>query len=82
METQTTYDTLNDYLESLLTLRSTYQTYQMSYNALVLEMDRRRRYRDSMESLVQEMREKLGRLRDGASVIYGHSDYLVTNFVD
>ncbi|KAF8501266.1 autophagy-related protein 17 [Gautieria morchelliformis] len=63
-ETQATYDTLNDYLESLLSLRSTYDTYQMSYNALVMEMDRRIRYRNDMELLVQEMREKLGRLRD------------------
>ena len=73
METQAIYDTLNDYLESLLTLRSTYETYQISYNALVLEIDRRRRYRNSMESLVQEMREKLGRLRDGESLIYMYS---------
>ena len=66
METQATYETLNDYLESLLTLRSTYEAYQMSYNALVLEMDRRRRYCDGMETLVQEMRDRLGRLRDSA----------------
>ncbi|KAF8588224.1 hypothetical protein K439DRAFT_669529 [Ramaria rubella] len=64
METQATYEVLNDYLESLLTLRTTYETYQVSYNALVLEMDRRKRYRDSMETVVQEMREKLGRLRE------------------
>ena len=66
METQATYETLNEYLESLHTLRSTYETYQMSYNALVLEMDRRRRYRDGIEFVVQEMREKLARLRDSA----------------
>ena len=66
METQATYETLNEYLESLHTLRSTFETYQMSYNALVLEMDRRRRYRDGIEFVVQEMREKLARLRDSA----------------
>ncbi|KAF8517689.1 autophagy-related protein 17 [Hysterangium stoloniferum] len=60
----TTYQTLNDYLESLLTLRSTYESYQLSYNALVLEMDRRRLYRDSMEGIVQEMKQKLEKLRE------------------
>ena len=66
LETQATYETLNDYLDSLLTLRSTYEAYQLSYNALVLEMDRRRRYRDGMEAVVQDMRDRLARLRDGA----------------
>jgi len=64
METQGTYETLNDYLETLLTLRSAYESYQMSYNALVLEMDRRKRYQDTMHTVVQEMRERLDRLRE------------------
>jgi len=64
LETQTTYQTLNDYLESLMTLRSTYETYQLSYNALVLEMDRRKRYRDFIEATVQEMKQRLEKLRE------------------
>ena len=69
IETQATYETLNDYLESIIALRGTFETYQLSYNSLLLEMDRRRRCRDSMEALVEEMRRKLDALRNGTSFL-------------
>ncbi|KIJ52419.1 hypothetical protein M422DRAFT_222936 [Sphaerobolus stellatus SS14] len=64
LETQATYEALNDYLESLISLRGTFEAYQLSYNSLLLEMDRRRRYRDSIEALAEEMRQKLHQLRE------------------
>ena len=43
----------------------TYKSYQLSYNKLVLEMERRRRYRDTATEIVQTMHRQLTDLREG-----------------
>lgn len=65
-----TYETLNAYLQSLIALRSTYEAYQLSFNAMLIEMDRRKQHRDTVESVVREMRERLEKIREGVITIH------------
>lgn len=58
---------MNDHLQTVFALRSTYELYQFSYNALIIEMDRRKRHRDTVESIVQEMKDRLEKIREGMS---------------
>ncbi|KDQ17770.1 hypothetical protein BOTBODRAFT_29923 [Botryobasidium botryosum FD-172 SS1] len=56
--------TLREHLVRLEELEGTYTGYQRAYNKLILEMDRRRAYRDTVDALVQSMAMQLQNLRD------------------
>lgn len=57
-------ETLHAHLSTLADLRMTYTSYQASYNNLVVEMDRRRQYRDAAEDIVKQMAQQLNLLRE------------------
>lgn len=50
---------------ALQELEEMYHSYQLAYDHLILEMDRRSRYRNEMQSLVDEMAARLQDLRAG-----------------
>ena len=50
---------------ALQELEEMYHSYQLAYDHLILEMDRRSRYRNEMQSLVDEMTARLQGLRAG-----------------
>lgn len=58
---------IQQHLTTLEHLYITYISYETSYNSLLLELERRRRYRDATEDLVYGMVRQLDALRDGAS---------------
>ncbi|KAG9013933.1 autophagy protein 17 [Tulasnella sp. JGI-2019a] len=58
------HEALNAHLGSFDQLSETYHAYRHAYLRLILEMDRRKRSRDAMEELVNDMVERLDQMRD------------------
>lgn len=53
----------------------TYTSYQSAYNTLLVELDRRRRYREAAEQRVHDMSRELEAMRDGDFILYMYNDY-------
>jgi len=64
VEVGTLHRTLTDHLTSIFELQSTYTHYRTAYGKLVLEMDRRRQYRESADAIVRGMTAQLQALRE------------------
>lgn len=45
----------------------TYSSYETSYHSFLLELDRRRRYRDTAEEITRRMQQQLDAMRQGMS---------------
>lgn len=73
VEVGTLHRTLTDHLTCISELQSTYTSYRAAYGKLVLEIDRRRQYRESADAIVRGMTAQLQALREGQS--YQHSKY-------
>jgi autophagy-related protein 17 len=73
VEVATLNSTLQSHLVALSGLYETYVNYRASYGNLVQEMDRRRRYRDTVNAIIGGMNEQLKALREGK-----HSKICVT----
>ncbi|KAF8656814.1 hypothetical protein AX16_002363 [Volvariella volvacea WC 439] len=56
---------LHDQLHAVSELHENYVSYEKAFSKLVLELQRRVQYRDSMEMMVREMSERLQRLTEG-----------------
>ncbi|TDL25651.1 hypothetical protein BD410DRAFT_784690 [Rickenella mellea] len=63
-ESQPHFAALEAHTATLETLHGTYTSYRSSYNGLLLEMERRRRYRDATELIVREMTKQLEGTRE------------------
>jgi len=63
IEATTIHSTLQSHLISLSGLSDTYINYRAAYGHLVLEMDRRRKYREAIEATIQGMNEQLQAMR-------------------
>lgn len=59
------HETLRSHLDSLYHLEGTYVSYNLAYEHLLLELDRRRKRRDAVDSIVQGMVAQLEGFRDG-----------------
>lgn len=57
---------LQQHLTSIEHLYITYAAYEHSFNALVVELERRRRYRDAAEEIVRGMSRQLEAMRQGS----------------
>jgi len=67
---------LQSHLETLDDLCATYESYQLSFNVLVLELDRRREWSDRMFSEVSKMKAALSELR--ATELQRRESFMVT----
>lgn len=63
VEATTIHSTLQGHLLSLSELYDTFLKYRAAYGHLVLEMDRRRMYRDAVETIINGMNEQLHAMR-------------------
>lgn len=63
------HQTLETHYMALRELEEMYHSYQLAYDHLILEMDRRTRYRNTVQSLVEEMTAQLQALRTGSSIL-------------
>lgn len=70
------YEALNGHLGSFDQLADTYHAYRRAYLRLLLEMDRRKRSRDAMEELVNDLIERLDQMRDGECCVLAASSRL------
>ena len=57
--------TLQSHLVALSTVEETYAHYRSAYGKLVLEMDRRQKYRETVDGIIHGMNEQLAALRQG-----------------
>ncbi|KAG6840134.1 hypothetical protein H0H93_004780 [Arthromyces matolae] len=63
---------LNDLQNQLLTiehLRERFVSYQTAFNKLILELARRRQYREAVENIVRGMMSQLSAMTEG---VFGH----------
>lgn len=65
---------LNEHLVEIGSLCTTYTTYQMSFNKLLLEVARRRQYKEAAEHIVRGMMEQLHAMTEGTALC----DYMAT----
>ena len=61
------HENLDAHLSLFDELSQTYVAFHTAYQKLLLEMDRRRRSRDSMEELIHDVMERLEQMRDGTN---------------
>jgi len=60
----TIHETLEGHHQSLQELEETYHSYQLAYDHLIIEMDRRSRYRQTVQALIDGWSAQLNSLRD------------------
>ena len=80
VEVGTLHRTLTDHLTGIFELQSTYTHYRTAYGKLVLEVDRRRQYRESADAIVRGMTAQLQALREGRPCQQISSSELIANF--
>ena len=61
-------DALHEHLTTFRGLHNTYSAYQVSYNNLLIELERRRRFRDAANRIIQEMKNQLDAIREGKNI--------------
>jgi len=49
-------------------LEETYVKYQQAYHKLIIEMDRRQKYRESVQSVIKGMTAQLDAMRNGETI--------------
>ena len=69
MEYEAQIGMLYQHLTNLEQLCHTYISYETSYNSLLLELERRRRYRDAAEETIRSMARELDTMRNGTYVV-------------
>ncbi|KAF8340428.1 autophagy-related protein 17 [Cantharellus anzutake] len=57
-------NSLQSHHTALAELEETYHSYQLAYDQLIVEMDRRKRYRDGVQTMIERWTMELGALRD------------------
>lgn len=60
---------LHDHLVAIEDLHHRYTSYEYSFNLLLLELARRRRYREDAERLIQSMITQLNSMADGEAML-------------
>ena len=64
---------IQQHLVSLEHLYNTYTAYETSFNALIIELERRRRYKSAAEEIVRGMTRQLEAMRQGTAIRDLHS---------
>lgn len=72
------HQSLKTHYLALQELEEMYHSYQLAYDHLILEMDRRARYRNAMQNMISEMTAQLQAIRNGTfsscSILIGDPD--------
>lgn len=62
------HESLKTHYIALQELEETYHSYQLAYDHLIVEMDRRARYRGAAQAMAEQMAMQLQSMRNGMSL--------------
>lgn len=69
------HSTLQSHLLAITQLQDTYISYRSAYGNLVLEMERRKQFREALEGIIKGMNGQLHAMRDGKKTSQIQSDF-------
>ena len=73
---------LHDHLVAIEDLHHRYKSYEYSFNLLLLELARRRRYREDAERLIKSMITQLNTMADGEAMLTHRSQFRLIVFAE